>query len=196
LLAELGVARADPDFEKLRLMNEVLGGAFSSRLNLNLRERKGYTYGAHSSLSSDRSGGSITLGTDVQTQFTGAAAREILKEATAIRNERISSQELARAQQSVIQSLPARFASVRASADAIAYLYQFNLSPDYYQRLPSAIAKISVSEIQAAAQKHLWPEKMKIIAVGDRAQLDPQLAELTLGPTSYRTVDGAPVPPH
>ncbi len=195
VLAQSGVARKDPDFEKLLVLNEVLGGGFSSRVNLNLRERNGYSYGAGSSVSGSRGVRSISLRSSVQTQFTAASVREILKEVNGIRDAPISAEELSRARESLTQSLPASFGTGRASAQAVADIYQLDLPPDYFQKLPGVFAAINAAQVQEVAREHLRPELMKVVAVGDRAKVEPQLAELALGPIGYRAPDGGPAHP-
>jgi zinc protease len=192
VLAQPGVSLTHPDFEKLMVMNAVLGGGFTSRVNLNLRERHGYAYGASSAVSSSRGVGLITLQASTQTEFTGASIRELLNEVAAIQNAPVSAEELELAKDSLSRSLPAGFATGSASAGAIGGLYLSDLPPDYYQKLPAEIAEIDIEDVQAVARTHLRPQEMKIIAVGDRAQIDAQLAELSLGPIAYRNPDGAP----
>jgi zinc protease len=192
LLAQPGVRRADPDVAKLTVMNTVLGGGFNSRINLNLRERHGYTYGASSALSPYRDLGVITLQANTQTAVTGAAAQELLAEVKAIREDPISPEELAMAKDSLRLSLPASFTTSSETAAAASQLFIDNLPPDYYQRLAAEIADVDAADVQAVARVHLQPDQMKIVAVGDRAQLDPQLAAAKLGPIAYRTTDGTP----
>jgi zinc protease len=194
LLAQPGVRRADPDLTELMVMNTVLGGGFTSRINLNLRERHGYAYGAWSSLSTGRDLGLITLETNTQTEVTGAAVQQLLAEVDAIREAPVTPEELAMAKDSLSRSLPASFTTASDTAAAAGELFVYDLPPDYYQRLPAEIADIDAADVQAVAQAHLRPDQMKIIAVGDRARLDPQLAAAELGPIAYRTSDGAPAP--
>ena len=192
LLAQPGVRRADPDLPELMVMNTVLGGGFSSRINLNLRERHGYAYGASSSLSTGRDLGLITLQTNTETGVTGAAVQQLLAEVTAIRDTPVSPEELNLAKDSLRRSLPAAFTTSGDTADSVGELFIYDLPPDYYQRLPAEIADIDAADVQAASRAHLQPDQMKIIAVGDRTQLDPQFAEAALGPITYRTPDGTP----
>ncbi len=192
ILAQPGVSRTDPDFEKLMVMNAVLGGGFTSRVNLNLRERNGYTYGASSDVSSGRGVGLITLQTNVMAEFTGASIREMLDEVAGMQNVPVGPEELDLAKESLSRSLPAGFATCTDSANAVAGLYLSDLPPDYYQKLPAALAQIDAADVQEVARTHLRPDEMKIVVVGDRAQIDPQLAEQSLGPVAYRNPDGAP----
>jgi zinc protease len=192
LLAQPGVRRADPDLAKLMVMNTVLGGGFTSRINLNLRERHGYAYGASSSLTTGRDLGLITLQTNSQTEVTGAAVQQLLAEVNTIRDAPVSPEELAKAKDALSYSLPAAFTTAGDTAAAAGELFVYDLPPDHYQRLPAQIAEIDAADVQAVAQAHLRPDQMKIIAVGDRAELDPQLAAAGLGPIAYRTPDGTP----
>jgi zinc protease len=173
-------------------MNEVLGGGFSSRVNLNLRERHGYSYSASSQLGRFRGIGTITVRSSVQTQFTGASVKEILDEVTGIQNAPISPDELNRAKESIIRSLPAGFITGTDLASTVGRLFIYDLPPDYYQGLPSRIAKINAADVQNVARQYLRPQDMKVIAVGDKASIVPQLASLSLGPMAFRMPDGTP----
>jgi zinc protease len=192
-LAQPGVSVTDPDATALRVMNAVLGGGFTSRINLNLRERHGYTYGASSNLDLGRDVGLLTLQSNVSTEFTAASIRELLAEVEAMRDAPVGAEELARAKDSLSLSLPAGFATGSSTAAAVGQLYLADLPPDYYQNLPAAIAEVDAEDVQAAARAHLRPDEMKVVAVGDAARIDPQLTELALGPVAYRNPDGTPV---
>jgi zinc protease len=177
----------------MRVMNAVLGGGFTSRINVNLRERHGYTYGASSSLDLGRDVGLLTLQTNVSTESTAASIRELLNEVAAMRDAPVGAEELARAKDSLSLSLPADFATGTSTAAAVGQLYLANLPPDYYQDLPAAIARTDAEDVQAVARAHLQPEEMKVVAVGDPTQIDPQLTQLALGPVAYLNPDGTPL---
>jgi zinc protease len=194
VVAQTGVTRSDPDFEKLKVMDQILGGLFSSRVNLNLREKHGYSYGAFSTVSEDRGVGPILLGASVQTDKTGPSVREVLKEVDAMRTSGISSDELQLAKESIARSLPALFETTESMVATIGQLYLYELPPDYYQGLPARLAAITESDVQQVAAKHLRPQDMKVIAVGDRATIEGQLASLRLGRIGYRTTDGDTIP--
>ena len=100
LVAQVGVARSDPDHEKLTVMNQVLGGLFSSRLNMNLREQHGYTYGAYASLPENRLPGPYVLGADVRTDATAASVKEMMKEVSGMLSAPVTSDELRLAKES------------------------------------------------------------------------------------------------
>ena len=162
-------------------MNAVLGGGFTGRINPNLRERHGYTYGASSNLDLGRDVGLLTLQTNVSTESTAASIREILNEVAGIRDAPVGAEELARAKDSLSLSLPAGFTTGSSTAAAVGELYLADLPPDYYQNLPAAITQIDAEDVQAVARAHLRPEEMKVVAVGDAAQIDPQLDEPRAG---------------
>ena len=193
LVAQLGVQRSDPDHEKLTVMNQVLGGLFSSRLNLNLREAHGYTYGAYSSLPENRLPGPYIMGADVRTDVTGASVKEMMSEVSGMISSPVTPDELRLAKESVARTLPAYFMTTASTAATIGQLYLLDLPPDYYQGLPARIESITAEDVSRVTQKHLRPGDMKVIAVGDRARIEPQLSALKLGPIGHRTLDGEPV---
>ena len=128
-LAQPGISVTDPDSTAMRVMNAVLGGGFTSRINVNLRERHGYTYGASSSLDLGRDVGLLTLQTNVSTESTAASIRELLNEVAAMRDAPVGAEELARAKDSLSLSLPADFATGSSTAAAVGQLYLANLPP-------------------------------------------------------------------
>jgi zinc protease len=193
VVAQLGVTRADPDYEKLNVMNQVLGGLFSSRVNMNLRERHGYSYGAFSFVSENRAVGPIIVGASVREDVTGASVREMMNEVATLRQQGITEEELKLAKESIARSLPALFETTQSTVGTIGQLYLYELPPDYYEALPKRLDAITGDEVKLVASKHLRPDEMKVIAVGDRARIERQLEALALGPIGYRTADAEPV---
>jgi zinc protease len=189
-IVQLGVKRSDPDFERLNVMNTILGGLFSSRINLNLRERHGYTYGAFSSLVETRGVGPLFVGSAVRADVTGASVREMLSEARAMTQAEVTPDELALAKDSIARSLPAQFESTRSAVGTLGALFLFDLPPDYYAGLPGRLASMTAAEVFAATRRYLAPDRMLVVAVGDRAQAEPQIADLKLGNMVYRDRDG------
>jgi zinc protease len=192
-VVQLGLMRSDPDFERMDLANTILGGLFSSRINLNLREAHGYTYGAFSALSENRGQGPFLIGTSVRTDVTGASIDEILKEVHGMVDRPVTDDELRMAKESTVRTLPANFQTTGSTAGTIATLYLYDLPPDYYQTLPGRIAGITVADVQAVAKKYLVPDRMLVIAVGDRSKIEPQIMKLNLGAVAYRDLDGKEV---
>jgi len=194
MVAQVGVARSNPDFERLNVMNQVLGGLFSSRINMNLREQHGFSYGAFASLYENTKEGPIQVGSQVRTDVTGPAVGEIMKEVKGMLEKPVSEEELRLAKESISRSLPAYFQTTQSTVATIGDLYLFDLPPDYYQELPKRIEAMSATDVYEATKTHIQPDKMKVIAVGDRKVIDKQLMALKLGPVGYRTPDGRPVP--
>jgi zinc protease len=194
-VAQLAVPRSDPDFDKVSLLNTVLGGAYGSRLNMNLRERHGYTYGAYSMLIETRGVGRLSAGGAIRTDATGAAVSELLKEIEGMRSRPVTDEELARAKGFRIQGLPGRFETSGSVAEQIASLFTFDLPENYYGTLPARLGGITAQDIAEVAKKYLVPERALIVAVGDRAKIEPQLRPMNLGEISLRDADGKQVAP-
>jgi zinc protease len=190
ILAQQGIMRSDPDYEKLDVMNQILGGLFSSRLNLNLREKHGFSYGAFSAVVQRRGVAPIFAGASVRQDATGRSVEESLKEIHGMLAGEVSPDELALAKESLARSLPALFETTESTVQTIGSLYLFDLPPDYYQGLPVRLDAMSAAEVFEATQRHLRPEDMLVVAVGDRRKIEPQLTKLKLGPITHRTPDG------
>jgi zinc protease len=188
-IGEIGVPRATPDYVPIEVMNTALGGLFSSRINMNLREKNGYTYGAGSAFAFRRGPGPFLVGTGVRTDVTAPAVREIFTELRRMRTEPVSVQELALAKDSFERSLPGQFETTPQAAASFAQLFVYNLPLDYYSSLPAKIQTVTAAEVQRVAGKYLTPEKMVVVAVGDRSQIEPELKKLDLGPVETRTID-------
>ena len=191
-LVQPSLAPTDPNREKLRVLNQVLGGGSTSRLYRNLRERHGYTYDTSSSINDSRGIGTMTLDTHVQTEFTGPSIQQMLGEVTKLQTAPVPAEELDQAKKSLIRTLPARFITDRDSADTVNNLYLLELPPDYYEQLPARLSTIEAGDLQAVASTLLRPREMKIIIVGDKSKIAPQLEALNLGPITYRNTAGAP----
>ena len=190
LAGQMGVKRSDPDYEKLDVMNTVLGGLFSSRINLNLREDKGYSYGAFSFIGQNRGVGPLMAGAAVRGDVTGPSIEEILKEVTKIRDSGVTPDELKLAKESIVRSLPANFETTGSTAGTMASIYLYDLPLDYYQTLPGRINAITTNDVLDVAKKHLVPERMVVVAVGDRSKIESQITKLNLGTIAYRDADG------
>jgi predicted Zn-dependent peptidase len=167
------VPRKHPDYFALLILNTVLGGQFSSRLNLNLREEKGYTYGARSSFVLRRFGGSFVAGADVQSSATSAAVEEFLREIAATTGRRpIDDRELSFAKAYLTRRFPARFETNGGVAAHLAQLAIYDLPDDYYSHYLANIERVSREQILEAAQRHLKPSSMRVVVVGDAQHTD------------------------
>jgi zinc protease len=184
--ARVGVPRRTPDYDALLVMNSLLGGAFSSRLNMNLREAHAFTYGASSGFDFRHGPGPFTAGAAVVREKTGPAVTEILKEVDRMRTEPVSDAELADAKAYLVRALPARFETVESTARSLAALAVYGLPLDEYATRPARIAKITVDDVKRAAATYLASDAFRLIVVGDAKVVQPQLAEVGLGPVSVR----------
>ncbi len=189
-VATIGVPRATPDYEPIRIMNEVLGGLFSSRINLNLREAHGYTYGASSQFVFRREAGPFVVGTGVRTDVTAPAVSEILKELKRMRETFVSPEELTLAKDSFVRSLPADFETSSSVNASTANIYLYDLGLDYYTKFGERVSAVNADQVKGVSQKYLPLDKMIVIAVGDRAKVGPELQKLNLGTMEVRKADG------
>jgi zinc protease len=189
-LVQRGVRRSTPDYAALEVMNSELGGVFSSRINLNLREEHGYTYGASSFFIFRRSMGYFVAGGGIRTDVTAPAITEIQKEIQRMIDAPIKPDELSLAKDSQARSLPGMFETSGGEAGALAEIYMYNLPRDYFSNLPSQLNAVTAEQAQAVAKKYLHPEEMILVCVGDRAKIEPELTKLDLGEIEIRDADG------
>jgi zinc protease len=193
LVGQIAPRRSDPDYDRLSLMNTIMGGGFTSRINTNLREKNGYTYGTYSSMSENTGPGRITVFGGIRTDVTGPAIQEIFKEVQSMKEKPVTDVELGRARGARIQALPGRFETSRAVGGAMANLFTFGLPEDYYAKLPDRLRAITADDLTAMAKKYLVPERMLVVAVGDRAKIEPQIQSLNLGAIALRDANGGAV---
>jgi zinc protease len=189
-IGQAGVPRSSPDYVPLEVMNTGLGGLFSSRINMNLREQHGYTYGAKSTFTYRRGPGPFYVGTSVRADATAPAVREIFNELERMRTTTVTEDELRLARDSFARSLPGLFETTADSVGSVGQIYVYGLPLDYYGTLPASIDKVGAADVQRVAQQYLAPERMAVVAVGDRKLIAPGLVSLKLGPVELRDFDG------
>ena len=177
-----GVPRAHPDYFPVVVMNAVLGGLFSSRVNLNLRERNAFTYGARSSFEWRRGAGPFVVSTAVKTDVTGAATREILSEIARIRAEPATRDEVSLATAYLDGVFPIRYETTQSVAQAIAIARTFDLPDDYFTRYREQVRAVTAEDVQRAAVAHLDPDQLIVVAVGDADAVRAPLEEAGAGP--------------
>ena len=194
-VASLGVARATPDYEAIEVMNTILGGLFTSRINLNLREDKGYTYGASSAFVMRRNPGPFFVAAGVRTDATAPAVKEMLNEIRKMKEAPVSAEELALGKDSLVRSLPGRFETSAQAAGSFATLFVYDLGLDYFTKYIQRLGAIDTAAVRAAAEKYLIPERLVVVAVGDRAKIESDLKNLNLGANEYRDAEGNVVTP-
>lgn len=186
-----GLPRQTPDYFDVIVMNAILGGLFSSRINLNLREEHGYTYGAFSAFEWRRDRGPFVVSTAVKSDVTAAAVREILHEIERMRSETIGEDELTLATSYLDGVFPIRYETTAAIAGALANLTIHSLPDSYYDDYRGHVRAVTAARVQAAAGSHLHPDRLRIVVVGDAALIAPPLAEVTELAAEVVSADGA-----
>jgi zinc protease len=185
-IGHLGVARTHSDYFNIVVMNAVLGGLFSSRINLNLREAHGYTYGASSYFDWRRQSGPFVISTAVQSETTAAAITETLKEIDGMREKEISEDELTLATSYLEGVFPIRYETTSAIAGALANMVTFGLPEDYYDTYRQKIAAVTTRDVLEAARRHVRPDELQVVVVGNPDLIREGLESLPVGPVSIR----------
>jgi zinc protease len=191
----LGVPANSPDLEPLQVMNYVLGGSFASRINMNLREMHGYTYGANSGYQTYRAGGRFVAGGLVKTDVTGPAGTQLMYEIKRFPTTPPTEAELNEAKVARVQSLPGQFETTGAIAGSMTTLFLYDRPLDYYAALPAKYQAVTAADVQRVATEDVHPGQLIIVAAGDRAKIEPQLKAADLGPVEVRDITGKLVEP-
>ena len=182
--------RSTPDYPKLLVLNTILGGEFVSRLNLNLRESKGYTYGVRTGFNLRRGVGPFVMQTSVATDVTGPAIHEALGEIRAIADQRpATGDEVAQAFASLSKGYPRGFETAGQVARSVAQLALHHLPDTYFEEFVPRLAEVTAEDVSAAARQYLAPAKMSTVIVGDLDKIHGSLAGLGLGPHQLLTAD-------
>jgi len=189
-IAHVGIPRVHPDYFKVVVMNAVLGGLFSSRINLNLRERNAFTYGAHSEFEWRRGAGPFVVSTAVASEVTAAAAREILAEIDRIRAEPIGEDELTLATSYLSGVFPIRYETTASIATAIANMVLYGLEDSYFDSYRSRIQSVTATDVLEAARRHLDPGRLRLTVVGDAATIREPLEALGAGALTVYDTEG------
>lgn len=182
----------DPDYQALTVANLAWGGQFTARLNMNLREQKGYTYGANSRVEYTLAGTRFELSTSVQSDKAVPAFQEILAELAGPTSGRpFTDQEIADAKSAVLQSLPLQFELPETLLGRVRDIGTYGLPADWVTGLPARVAKVTTADAQAAWEQNLAKAPLRFVVVGDAASLRGPLGQLGL-PLDERDADGAP----
>jgi zinc protease len=192
-IAHVGVPRQHPDYFRIVVMNALLGGLFSSRINLNLRERNAYTYGARSEFEWRRGAGPFVISTAVASNVTAAAAREALAEIDRMRTELVQNEELTLATSYLDGVFPIRYETTSAIAHALATLAIYDLDEHYFDTYRANVSAVSAQDVLDAAQRHIIPERLRLIVVGDPTVVRGPLQSLDLGPVLLYNSDAMPI---
>jgi len=193
-IAHTGLRRNDPDWEKVFVSNRVLGGFFSSRLNLNLREDKGYSYGVRSATWELAGTSLFAMSGRVQTEVTAPALTEFMNELRGISGERpITPEELDFAKNSILLGYTQDFETIAELADAVTEQIVYGLPDDEFVRYPEKIAAVDVGTANRTAAGYFHPDRVAVIVVGDLAKIEDSVRALDLGPVRYLDADGRPI---
>lgn len=187
-IGRIGAARSTTDYFPITIMNTILGGSFSSRLNQNLREKNGYTYGARSGFSFRESAGPFTAGASVQTEVTDKALTEFFNELNGI-SRPIPAEDISRGKNYVALRYPGNFQAVQEIAGQLSEMIQFNLPESYFNDYVSNMLNVSGEAVQNAAKKYIVTDQMAIIVVGDRAKVEEGIKKLNLGEVINLTIE-------
>ena len=192
-LGHPGPPRNTPDYYALQVMNTMLGGMFQSRLNANIREEKGYSYGVGSGFDYGKGPGAFGAGGDIVSDKTDAALVEFIKELRGILGDRpITDEELQVAKESLIQRLPSMFASVSSINNALTTIWAQGLPDDYYEQYTKAIAAVTKDDALRVARKHIDLDHLAIVIVGDRSSIEGPLKATGIAPIKTLDIEGRP----
>jgi zinc protease len=180
-IGHVGLPRRVPDFHAVQVMAAILGGLFNSRLQMNLREEKGYTYGVGAGFDMRRGAGPFSVRTAVQTAATVPAISESLAELNRIRETEVTAPELAAARDYLVGVFPLRFETPGAVVAALAGQFVNELPDNELARYRGEVEAVTIERIQAAAQDHIHPDRLAIVAVGDADAVAAELGSAGFG---------------
>lgn len=176
VIANPGIERTNADYFPLLLMHTVLGANASSRLFMNLREEKGYTYGAYSSLDARRTAGTIRASAEVRTPVTGDSLKEFFFELNRIRNESVSTKEINDAKAYLTGVFPIRLETQEGLIDQFVQIKMFGLPDEYLETYRDRVQAVTIEQIREVAERYVKPEEAAIVIVGDGRQVASQVA--------------------
>jgi zinc protease len=187
-IGSIGVPRSTPDYFPIQIANTILGGSFSSRLNMNLRETHGYTYGASSAFDMRIQPGPFFAAAGVQTDKTSESLTEFFKELNGVLQP-IPADELARAKNYVALRFPGGFETTGDISRRLEEVLTYHLPDDYFSRYVSSINAVTGSDVQRVARTYIQPDKLAVVVVGDRKVIEPGVRALNLGPLNTLSID-------
>ncbi len=184
----IGVPRSTPDYFPLRVLNTVLGEAFTSRLNQNLREEHGYAYGASSRFDMRGSAGPFYAAAGVQTDKTSESLTEFFKELEGIRKP-VRAEEVEKARNYLALLMPRSFETTGSLANSLAQMFVYNLPADYFATYTQRVRAVTPADVQRVADKYIQPDRFAVVIVGDRTVIEPGIKALNLGPIKTVGID-------
>jgi len=175
VIANHGITRTDPDYFSLLLMHTILGANASSRLFMNLREEKGYTYGAYSNLDTRRLAGTVRATAEVRTAVTGASLHEFFYELNRIRAEAVSDEEITNAKSYLTGVFPIRIETQDGLIDQLVSIKMFDLPNDYLKLYRDKVNAVTTEDIRRVAETYVQPDRAALVIVGDAAEVTEQV---------------------
>jgi predicted Zn-dependent peptidase len=191
-IGSVGVPRSTRDYFALTVMNTILGGSFTSRLNQNLRENRGYTYGAGSRFDMRREAGPFLASAEIVTAKSDSALLEFMKELNGIRQS-VPADELSRAKRYLQLQLPGNFETTQQIGAALVPVAQYNLPLDYYNNYVQNVEAVTQADVARVAQQYIHPSSLAIVIVGDRKTIEQALKSVNVGPIAIRDISGQPI---
>jgi predicted Zn-dependent peptidase len=191
-IGAVGVPRSTQDYFALTVMNTILGGSFTSRLNQNLRETRGYTYGAGSRFDMRRAAGPFLASAEIVTAKSDSALLEFMKELNGIR-QLVPPAELSRAKRYLQLQLPGNFETTQQIAAALVPVALYGLPLDYYNNYVQSIEGVTQADVARVAQQYINPGSLAVVIVGDRKTIEAGLKATNVGPIAIRDISGQPI---
>lgn len=188
MIGRIGTTRSDADFNSIMVMNTILGGSFTSRLNTNLREKNGYSYGAGSGFSLWKVPGPFTARSSVQTDVTGPALGEFFNEFNRMRKP-MPDEDFMRGKNYDALGYAAEFETNSSIASALADLVTYQLPDDYFNKYVDKALAVTKKNVEAVAKKHIDPTNMVVIIVGDREKIEAGITKLNLGKPTVMSIE-------
>lgn len=195
LLGRPGLAAGNPEEYSLELATTVFGGFFGSRLNMNLREDKGYSYGAGASSDARLGVGPLTCSSSVRADVTGPAVTEFFRELKGLRERPITAKELEAAREGLIRAIPGAFETVEGLGASAAQLFFLRRPMDEFARTVEGLRTATPEQVQHVAEAYLAPDSMQVVLVGDPEVVQKQVAPLELGKFVTKVPQGTPPTP-
>jgi predicted Zn-dependent peptidase len=192
-LGNLGIERTNPDYFSLLLADRILGGGPAARLFLNLREDKGYTYGAYSGFGGSKFRGTWVSSSEVRTEVTENAMKEFMYELKRLRDEKVPADELDNAKRSIVGSFALSLEQPQGLLQNIISQKLYSLSPDYWDTYPQKVAAVTADDVQQIARKYIDLDRLQIVAVGDASKTREALAKF--GKVEVYDADGKTISP-
>jgi zinc protease len=188
------LARSTPDYFPVLVMNRMLGGQFTSRINLNLRERHGFTYGARSAFNFQKGAGPFTASAGVMTEKTDSALHEFLYEINLMKEKGMTADELVYTKKGLTGNFALTFETPAQIAGALQNIVLFGLPENYFENYLQLIEAVSLEDVQRVANKYLDTSKMDIVVVGDVSKTKDGISSMKIGDIILCDVDGNPLP--